>query len=176
LEARATVFELSACSLSTSVEVCQCRFPWAFLAPKDLSLFATVRSRWRQIRRQELYWQTRVDTTWDTWFRNSDRPIHRRRLTSSSTLLCKVSSRVVFVMVRQYLSALGSALIGRLLSKSRESRLTTISCTPWSHVGEQVILVAGCQTVHGFKNVGNDRVDIICIHASPRIIQTWLEE
>jgi quercetin dioxygenase-like cupin family protein len=43
-------------------------------------------------------------------------------------------------------------------------------------IGPGDIMVAGPDTVHGFKNVGNERVDIICIHASPRIIQEWLEE
>lgn len=43
-------------------------------------------------------------------------------------------------------------------------------------VGPGDILVAGADTIHGFKNSGNDRVDIICVHASPRIIQTWLNE
>ena len=36
------------------------------------------------------------------------------------------------------------------------------------------ILVAGPHTPHGFKNAGSERLDILCIHASPRIIQEWL--
>jgi mannose-6-phosphate isomerase-like protein (cupin superfamily) len=43
-------------------------------------------------------------------------------------------------------------------------------------VGPGDILVAGPHTVHGFKNVGTEPADIICIHASPRIIQEWLED
>ena len=38
------------------------------------------------------------------------------------------------------------------------------------------ILVAGPNTVHGFKNIGTERLDIICIHASPRVIQEWITE
>jgi hypothetical protein len=30
--------------------------------------------------------------------------------------------------------------------------------------------------VNKFKNIGADRLDIICIHASPRMIQEELEE
>src|SRR5947209_14049376 len=32
-------------------------------------------------------------------------------------------------------------------------------------VGPGDIMVAGPHTVHGFKNIGNERIDIICIHA-----------
>jgi mannose-6-phosphate isomerase-like protein (cupin superfamily) len=38
------------------------------------------------------------------------------------------------------------------------------------------IAVVTAQTPHTFKNIGADRLDIICIHASPRIIQEELEE
>jgi mannose-6-phosphate isomerase-like protein (cupin superfamily) len=37
------------------------------------------------------------------------------------------------------------------------------------------ILVVGPETPHKFKNVGSERLDVICIHASPRIIQEALE-
>jgi len=37
------------------------------------------------------------------------------------------------------------------------------------------IVVVGAETPHRFKNVGSDRLDIICIHASPRMITDWLE-
>jgi len=43
-------------------------------------------------------------------------------------------------------------------------------------VGPGDIVIAGPETIHGFKNIGDERVDIVCIHASPRIIQTWLDE
>jgi mannose-6-phosphate isomerase-like protein (cupin superfamily) len=33
------------------------------------------------------------------------------------------------------------------------------------------IVVVGPNTPHMFKNAGSDRLDIICIHASPRMIQ-----
>ena len=38
------------------------------------------------------------------------------------------------------------------------------------------IVVVSAETPHKFKNIGNDRLDIICIHASPRMIQEELEE
>ena len=38
------------------------------------------------------------------------------------------------------------------------------------------IVVVGPQTPHKFKNVGTERLDIICIHASPRMIQESLED
>jgi mannose-6-phosphate isomerase-like protein (cupin superfamily) len=37
------------------------------------------------------------------------------------------------------------------------------------------ILVVGPDTPHKFKNAGKDRLEIICIHASPRMIQENLE-
>jgi mannose-6-phosphate isomerase-like protein (cupin superfamily) len=36
------------------------------------------------------------------------------------------------------------------------------------------ILVVGPETPHMFKNVGTERLDIVCIHASPRLIQEEL--
>lgn len=38
------------------------------------------------------------------------------------------------------------------------------------------IVVVGSETPHKFKNIGSDRLDIICIHSSPRMIQESLEE
>jgi len=35
--------------------------------------------------------------------------------------------------------------------------------------------VVGAETPHKFKNMGPDRLEIICIHSSPRIIQEALE-
>jgi mannose-6-phosphate isomerase-like protein (cupin superfamily) len=37
------------------------------------------------------------------------------------------------------------------------------------------IMVVGADTPHKFKNAGDERLEIICIHASPRIIQEDLE-
>jgi mannose-6-phosphate isomerase-like protein (cupin superfamily) len=37
------------------------------------------------------------------------------------------------------------------------------------------IIVVGAGTPHMFKNIGADRLDIICIHASPRMITEWSE-
>src|SRR5262249_47694388 len=37
------------------------------------------------------------------------------------------------------------------------------------------VVGVGPETPHKFKNVGSDRLDITCIHASPRMITDWLE-
>lgn len=37
------------------------------------------------------------------------------------------------------------------------------------------ILVVSAGTPHKFKNIGTERLEIVCIHASPRIIQEDLE-
>jgi mannose-6-phosphate isomerase-like protein (cupin superfamily) len=37
------------------------------------------------------------------------------------------------------------------------------------------IVVVGAETPHKFKNVGTDRLEIVCIHASPRMVQENLE-
>jgi mannose-6-phosphate isomerase-like protein (cupin superfamily) len=37
------------------------------------------------------------------------------------------------------------------------------------------ILVVLGETPHKFKNIGSDRLDVICIHSSPRFIQEDLE-
>jgi mannose-6-phosphate isomerase-like protein (cupin superfamily) len=38
------------------------------------------------------------------------------------------------------------------------------------------IVVVGPETPHKFKNAGAGRLEIVCIHASPRMIQEELEE
>lgn len=38
------------------------------------------------------------------------------------------------------------------------------------------IAVVSAATPHKFKNIGTGRLEIVCIHASPRIIQEELEE
>jgi mannose-6-phosphate isomerase-like protein (cupin superfamily) len=38
------------------------------------------------------------------------------------------------------------------------------------------IVVVGPDTAHKFKNMGPGRLEIICVHASPRMIQEELEE
>jgi mannose-6-phosphate isomerase-like protein (cupin superfamily) len=38
------------------------------------------------------------------------------------------------------------------------------------------IIVVTPETPHKFKNIGKERLDIICIHASPRMIQVMLDE
>ena len=37
------------------------------------------------------------------------------------------------------------------------------------------LVVVGPETPHKFKNVGDERLDIICVHASPTMIQEDLE-
>lgn len=37
------------------------------------------------------------------------------------------------------------------------------------------ILVVEAGVPHGFKNVGDDRLEMFCIHPSDRIIQEWVE-
>jgi mannose-6-phosphate isomerase-like protein (cupin superfamily) len=37
------------------------------------------------------------------------------------------------------------------------------------------IVVVGAETPHKFKNVGTERLDVVCIHASARMIQVDLE-
>ncbi len=37
------------------------------------------------------------------------------------------------------------------------------------------IVVVGAETPHKFKNTGTDRLDVVCIHASPRMVQVALE-
>jgi mannose-6-phosphate isomerase-like protein (cupin superfamily) len=43
-------------------------------------------------------------------------------------------------------------------------------------VGPGDIVVVGPETPHKFKNIGTERLDIVCIHASPWMIQEDLEE
>ncbi len=38
------------------------------------------------------------------------------------------------------------------------------------------IFVVSAETPHKFKNIGDERLEILCIHASPRMIQTDLED
>jgi mannose-6-phosphate isomerase-like protein (cupin superfamily) len=38
------------------------------------------------------------------------------------------------------------------------------------------IVVVGPETPHKFKNVGTGRLELVCVHDSPRIIQEELEE
>jgi len=43
-------------------------------------------------------------------------------------------------------------------------------------VGPGDIVVVGSETPHKFKNLGPDRLELVCIHDSPRMIQESLEE
>jgi mannose-6-phosphate isomerase-like protein (cupin superfamily) len=38
------------------------------------------------------------------------------------------------------------------------------------------ILVVGAEIPHKFKNIGSERLEIICIHSAPRMVQVELEE
>jgi len=38
------------------------------------------------------------------------------------------------------------------------------------------IIVVTPETPHKFKNIGTDRLDIICIHSAPRMVQVELDE
>jgi mannose-6-phosphate isomerase-like protein (cupin superfamily) len=38
------------------------------------------------------------------------------------------------------------------------------------------VVVVSAETPHKFVNTGTDRLQIMCIHASPRFIQEWLPE
>ena len=38
------------------------------------------------------------------------------------------------------------------------------------------IVVVRAETPHKFRNTGSDRLELMCIHASPRMIQEWLED
>lgn len=38
------------------------------------------------------------------------------------------------------------------------------------------IVVVTAETPHKFKNIGTERLDIVCIHAAPRMVQVELEE
>ena len=42
--------------------------------------------------------------------------------------------------------------------------------------GSGDIVVVGPETPHKFENIGTERLDIICIHPSPRFIEESLEE
>ncbi len=58
--------------------------------------------------------------------------------------------------------------------RSGTARLTADSVDIDAAPGD--IVVVGAETPHKFKNIGTDRLDIICIHDSQRMIQEWLEE
>jgi mannose-6-phosphate isomerase-like protein (cupin superfamily) len=58
--------------------------------------------------------------------------------------------------------------------RSGKARFTAGSKTIEAGPGD--IVVVHREVPHKFKNIGTDRLDIVCIHASPRIIQEELEE
>jgi len=51
----------------------------------------------------------------------------------------------------------------------------TASCEELE-AGPGDIVVVGSETPHKFKNLGPDRLELVCIHDSPRMIQESLEE
>jgi len=42
--------------------------------------------------------------------------------------------------------------------------------------GPGVVVVAAAEVPHKFKNIGTGRLELICIHPSPQIIQELVEE
>jgi mannose-6-phosphate isomerase-like protein (cupin superfamily) len=40
--------------------------------------------------------------------------------------------------------------------------------------GDIGVVTAG--TPHKFKNIGTDRLEVVCIHAAPRMVQEWVAE
>ena len=57
--------------------------------------------------------------------------------------------------------------------RSGKARLTADGVDIEAEPGD--IIVVSSETPHKFKNMGTERLEIICIHASPRIIQEDLE-
>jgi len=57
--------------------------------------------------------------------------------------------------------------------RSGKARLTADGVDIEAGPGD--IIVVSPETPHKFKNMGTERLEIICIHASPRIIQEDLE-
>ena len=57
----------------------------------------------------------------------------------------------------------------------REGRARFTADGVETDAGPGDIVVVGAETPHKFKNVGDGRLDIVCIHASPRMIQEDLE-
>jgi mannose-6-phosphate isomerase-like protein (cupin superfamily) len=57
--------------------------------------------------------------------------------------------------------------------RSGKARLTADGVDIEAEPGD--IIVVSPETPHKFKNMGTERLEIICIHASPRIIQEDLE-
>jgi mannose-6-phosphate isomerase-like protein (cupin superfamily) len=45
-----------------------------------------------------------------------------------------------------------------------------------TEAGPGDIVVVGPETPHKFKNTGSGRLELVCVHASPRIIQEELED
>lgn len=60
------------------------------------------------------------------------------------------------------------------LVRSGQVRLTAGSETLEAGPGDIVVVEANMP--HGFKNIGTERLDILCLHSSPRFIQEWLED
>jgi len=54
-----------------------------------------------------------------------------------------------------------------------EAEFTVGSETTRAATGD--IVVAGANIPHRFENIGTGRLELVCIHASDRIIQDWVE-
>jgi mannose-6-phosphate isomerase-like protein (cupin superfamily) len=57
-------------------------------------------------------------------------------------------------------------MAGRALITAGEKRL---------EADPSQIAVVGPNTPHGFQNLGPGRLEIVCIHASPAMVTTWLD-
>ena len=57
---------------------------------------------------------------------------------------------------------------------SGEALITADGVDIQAHQGD--IVVVGATTPHKFRNTGTDRLEVMCIHASPRMSQEWLDE
>jgi mannose-6-phosphate isomerase-like protein (cupin superfamily) len=58
--------------------------------------------------------------------------------------------------------------------RSGKARITADGMDIEAHPGD--IVVVGAETPHKFKNIGTERLDIICIHAAPQMSQEWLDD
>ena len=57
----------------------------------------------------------------------------------------------------------------------RKGKVQFVAGNETLEAGSGDIIVVTAETPHKFRNIGTERLEIICIHASPYIIQTDLE-
>ncbi len=56
--------------------------------------------------------------------------------------------------------------------RSGQAQFTVDTETIQANAGD--IIVVNPETPHRFVNIGSDQLELTCIHASERVIQTWL--